>query len=125
MTMQSKVTTGARMSLHQVTVHNTVTDVWADFGLEEMPDEYLDSDVFGGSRIFDDEASDDDSESDVSVKRPGVLFIANRLPPPPSFFSPPPPPVRGHDNPVKVLHFKLSNPMTRGFLSHNGVSFFV
>ena len=36
--------------MQQVTVHKAVTDIWADLGLEEMPDEYLDSDVSGGPR---------------------------------------------------------------------------
>ena len=30
---------GAKISLQQVIVHKTVTGIWAELGLEEMPDE--------------------------------------------------------------------------------------
>ena len=33
---------GAKASLHQVTAHKAVADIWAELGLEEMPDEYSD-----------------------------------------------------------------------------------
>ena len=61
---------GARTSLQQVTVHKTITDIWANLGSEEMPDEYSDSDVFWGSRISEDQVLDDESDFDTSVKRP-------------------------------------------------------
>ena len=61
---------GACISLQQVTVHKAVTDIWADLGLEEMPDEYSDSDVSRGSRNSDDEALGGENEVDVAVKRP-------------------------------------------------------
>ena len=40
---------GACTSLQQVTVHKAVTDIRGEVGLEEMPDEYSDSEVLGGA----------------------------------------------------------------------------
>ena len=48
------------MSLHQVIVHKIVTDIWTELGLEEIPNEYSDSDILGWSRISDGELIDDD-----------------------------------------------------------------
>ena len=39
---------GAKVSLQQVTVHKTATNIWTELGLGEMPNEYSDSDVLGG-----------------------------------------------------------------------------
>ena len=55
---------GAKLSLQQVAVHKTVTDIWAELGFEEMPDEYSDPDVSRGSGISDDEVIDDEGDDD-------------------------------------------------------------
>ena len=43
--MLDMIATGTNISLQQVTVHKTITDIWKELGLEEMPKEYSDSNV--------------------------------------------------------------------------------
>ena len=48
---------GAKASLHHVTVHKAAVDIEAVLGLEEIPHEYMGSNVSGGFRVTDDELS--------------------------------------------------------------------
>ena len=48
---------GAKASLHHVTAHKAAVDIEAVLGLEEIPHEYMGSNVSGGFRVTDDELS--------------------------------------------------------------------
>ena len=59
---------GVKTSHNKIIAHKTVTDIWAELGLEEIPDMYdTDSNGSGGSQISDE---DDNDVVWVNDKRP-------------------------------------------------------
>ena len=54
----------AKAAKHAVTAHKSATDIWADLGLQEIPDTYAsDSNVLGGSCLSTDSESFSESEN--------------------------------------------------------------